>query len=638
MSRISSAVLAIMVLLGASAPQAMGDALIHTETITPEKACNPDPAPDDLVLPMPCGGKFVLRPVVVHANGILSDYEIKMGLRTPPKGREYYEAMFPEHISAPFMIGDLPVDWQKALQNNNKSIFYYFIGKYEVSTWQWNAVMNDTCSTQNLSEADLRPRTEITWYELQAFLGKYNAWLIKEHKTALPAFQGGNRDIGFLRIPTEEEWEFAARGGANVSEENRNQEDFYPLKEYGSAKSDNQTDGAQGKKLRMEDFAVYQSDRTYDKPAAIGSRKPNPLLIYDMAGNVRELVDSRFRFSIADKQGDAVMRRLHGSTGGMVCKGGSFLDSENAILPGWREEVPLLNANGLYSARNLGFRPVLSGINFPSSQVRDSLIEEAKMRLTDRGSGVVSSPQTPPPKEGVGAQPHKGPIVFDLNGNPATELDKIIIDTASPDLQENLAAYRKLIAAREEALNRDKDKMLLGNLRNLLFEAELISEESFRMVQILINENKIDLILQDPRNTGKTEDERKKIANSPDLQQAIKERMKKMKSVIEKDFSERDTMLLNCINKYKEDIEKLSAASDSDIKRHLDSLRQEYKQQYNVTEDRLSKSLVKDIDAIQRQIGQVQSRGNGIDSLTKEQVKKDFIPQENLSIIERRKL
>lgn len=52
----------------------------------------------------------------------------------------------------------------------------------------------------------------------------------------------------------------------------------------------------------------------------IGSRKPNPLGIYDTAGNAAEMVLDAFRFSMAG--------RLHGSAGGFVRKGGSFLSGD----------------------------------------------------------------------------------------------------------------------------------------------------------------------------------------------------------------------------------------------------------------------------------------------------------------------
>src|SRR5215475_80301 len=68
------------------------------------------------------------------------------------------------------------------------------IGKYEVTQAQWQSVMGTTPS--EFKGAD-RPEAQVNWYEAQEFLQKLN----------------GRRDGYRYRLPTEAEWEYAARGG-----------------------------------------------------------------------------------------------------------------------------------------------------------------------------------------------------------------------------------------------------------------------------------------------------------------------------------------------------------------------------------------------------------------------------------------
>ena len=56
-------------------------ALKARDEVKAEDASNPHPAPDDLVLPMPCGESLVLKAVGVRAKGLLWDMETRFGCR-----------------------------------------------------------------------------------------------------------------------------------------------------------------------------------------------------------------------------------------------------------------------------------------------------------------------------------------------------------------------------------------------------------------------------------------------------------------------------------------------------------------------------------------------------------------------------
>lgn len=110
---------------------------------------------------------------------------------------------------------------------------FYFEGKYEVSKRQWDAVMGGQCMDGDalpaLSPEDARPVVEVSWHEAQEFTRKYTEWLLANAPQSLPGFQGDDRNTAFVRLPTEAEWEYAARGAQKVSPLSLSQEDFFEM-------------------------------------------------------------------------------------------------------------------------------------------------------------------------------------------------------------------------------------------------------------------------------------------------------------------------------------------------------------------------------------------------------------------------
>ena len=117
----------------------------------------------------------------------------------------------------------------------------YYIGKYEVTNELWKAVMGGTIVSREGAK-DNEPVVYVSWYDIQRFLRKLNAMTGKNY-----------------RLPTEAEWEFAARGG-NAS------------RGYKYA----------GSNIRNE--VMWYWDNIHE----VGTKSPNELGIYDMSGNVEE--------------------------------------------------------------------------------------------------------------------------------------------------------------------------------------------------------------------------------------------------------------------------------------------------------------------------------------------------------------
>lgn len=127
---------------------------------------------------------------------------------------------------------------------NQKNISSFMIGETEVTQELWNAVMGNNPSK---FKGDLqRPVERVPWEKCQEFINKLNS------------ITGKN-----FRLPSEEEWEYAARGGQSS-------------KSYKYCGSNN-----------VEEIAWWKNN-SGTKTHPVKTKKPNELGIYDMSGNVYE--------------------------------------------------------------------------------------------------------------------------------------------------------------------------------------------------------------------------------------------------------------------------------------------------------------------------------------------------------------
>jgi len=183
----------------------------------------------------------------------------------------------------------------------------FYIGKYEVTQGEWEEIMEDNPSKDIIGNN--YPVEHTTWYEAQEFIKKLN------QKT------GQN-----YRLPTEAEWEYAARSGGKKEK-------------YAGTSSESS----------LGQYA-WHADNSGNNPHPVGTKSPNGLGIYDMSGSVWEWCQDIF-------SADAYIKHQRnnpiytGSGSRRVGRGGCFGHPPSYASTSRRWDCPPVSRH-----RGLGFR------------------------------------------------------------------------------------------------------------------------------------------------------------------------------------------------------------------------------------------------------------------------------------------
>ncbi|MCC6280211.1 MAG: formylglycine-generating enzyme family protein [Saprospiraceae bacterium] len=276
----------------------------------------------------------------------MSGVHLKPHTQTLPNGFSF--DLLPVEAGS-FMMGNDDEDaYGDEKHIHRVSIGYKFlISKYPVTQELWKAVLPG--ENPSYFKGERRPVEQVSWYDAAVFCNalnemcNYTPCYFRD-----PAFQQpyGKTTAGYVlpnegpvyhkpgtpcyRLPTEAEWEYAARGGATDQ----------PTKYAGSN--------------RLDEVGWY-GENSHGETKPVGLKLPNALGICDMSGNVWEWCEDQWHdtYEGAPDNGSAWVDQEQGSY--RVYRGGSWINYAQLCRPASRN-----NSTPASRYSYLGFRLVLS--------------------------------------------------------------------------------------------------------------------------------------------------------------------------------------------------------------------------------------------------------------------------------------
>ena len=375
--------------------------------------------PQEIALPMPCGRAMMFRrvdvPVAHPLDHIVGNFGRSVDIASERPQIVLSNGAWQSPVAGAFSVATEGANGTTQTLENLAARAYY-IAKYELTAPQWSlfraglmalpveetADLNaPACGEYNaaLANRNLRvipPAGGLSWYDTITFSRAYNDWLIRHDQArisagsspALPWEQGAT---GFLRPPTEAEWEYAARGGAS-----------YVTGQGRSTTLPDVLDAASGAPVpgTFENSCAVTPRSGEMSMISVGTKSPNVLGLYDMVCGAEEIVLDLFRPTRPDG--------LSGQVGGVIAKGGTTLRSRELNTVGRRSETAtLFSTAGEGATDTMGTRlaisaPVFAGRRGPgddyvegqNNQPLQQSLMAGRKDLLDAGVGLPQDSDT----------------------------------------------------------------------------------------------------------------------------------------------------------------------------------------------------------------------------------------------------
>lgn len=408
---------------------------------------NPKPDAEDVILSTPCDGRLVFRKVYTSKD------------KSKIKDKDFHAGT----VNSSSPIAQNPNTRYVQGSFHDDGGYFFLIGKYELMEAQYNYIM-DPSKCKAPSKKDSLPKVKLSYFDALSAARAYSLYLNTAEDKILNSLNTKEAKV-FARLPSDDEWEFAERGGIAVTV-SQFEGNIPPVKDDDIA-----------------NYAWFEGAKSANGRLQLsGLKEPNPLGIYDMLGNAQEMVLEPFK---AVRTG-----RLLGLSGALCVRGGGFRTPVSLLSSATRSEKMLYVKGRDLVADDVGVRFVL-GLPVTTSvaevkQLNDEVQKIADGDGTDNNSLKGASSEI---KKLEDAQKKEKEAFDRQKGELLTKNDALLQENSSLEEKNvKLSSINKDLIALNDSLSKSNEELnkKMSSLKNQI-EAANTERVAMRDAAVIAN-------------------------------------------------------------------------------------------------------------------------------------------------------